>query len=192
MGSHCCKLCGKEFLLTNIETRDHFKAHSGLTHSEYYWKHVAGKIMDEKDVHEADEEEDKEEKDDTGTNSANVWADQCQFACFCKYTTKSKQSFCQHSKKVHDIKLTDYKEKYGDPMVKETLHECKICSRKVLCNALDLRSHVHCSHGLNVSSYYQMYIKDSPGEKYPKTEEPKDDETATNSARVWADKCRFS
>ena len=92
---------------------------------------------------------------------------------FSNHTKDTVQAVCQlcqehfyfvnmraHTRKAHQLSISDYKAKYGalkDHIVEEIYHECGICSKALLLDSDSMAPHVK-SHGLTHKEYSAMYM----------------------------------
>ena len=92
---------------------------------------------------------------------------------FSNHTKDSVQTVCQlcqghfyfvnmrnHTRKAHQLSISDYKAKYGalqDHIVEEIYHECGICSKAMLFDSDSMNHHTK-KHGLTHKEYSAKYL----------------------------------
>ena len=184
---HSCKICQMELMHTNLKLRKHFKQKHNIRVIEYYTKYV----LPHKGI----------SSDQPSPQASCTWADACLFKCFCSYETSSQSVFLTHTHDEHNLSLTTYTEKHGDPIADVAYHVCKLCEKELTHTYDDLRDHLK-YHDLTVEEYHEKHIAGKPL-KSPRKKPQSESKTAVeeNSAidnsslqenvRKWANQCIF-
>ncbi len=102
----------------------------------------------------------------------------CTFKCpCCHLQMKSWRQFTRHLMDMHKKKAL-WKD-INNYMIKATVHECKICSEKILCESSIMHIHFR-KHNTNIGKYRQ---------KYTQKQRPLDEATVSDS--ITSNLCTF-
>ena len=93
---------------------------------------------------------------------------------------KSKETFVNmrvHTRKVHGITITEYKNEYGgleDHMVEAVYHRCRLCEKVLLLESDAINTHMK-GHKFNMKEYSNKYmtLKKQQDKKSPTSAKPK-------------------
>ena len=69
-----------------------------------------------------------------------------------------------HTKKTHSMKITEYKEKYGElDIIKPVYHKCAICSAVMILDSDNIASHLRKKslHNTTFGAYNQQFLVDN-------------------------------
>merc|ERR1712223_901996 len=87
------------------------------------------------------------------------------FQCaICTKKITNRQTFYDHTKKVHDLPWLQYKAQYGDSEVESSAFECKICGRVVKYVRESISKHLRLVHAITWPQYLERIRKMRKGE----------------------------
>ena len=110
----------------------------------------------------------KEEMDDvTQDMISNDLADYVLVKCMLCGAHKTMTSLRAHTKSVHKVTITEYKEQFGQLVpVKRVMHRCGICKELVLLDSDQIASHLKSpGHSITHKNYNANYMQDSRDNK---------------------------
>ncbi len=147
---HVCKICSKMVLCDSIFLTTHIQVHR-MNINEYRRVYKAAKITTNPVLEQA-------------TLSETADCSKCVFQCYkcpCQYNSWS--AFKKHMKVVHHEHISA--SSFQQFLIKATVHICKVCSKKILCDSDFLRFHIP-GHNLTVSQYRKLYNCDFDWKKH--------------------------
>ncbi len=84
--------------------------------------------------------------------ASTVIANQCQYNCTkCNQIFHSKYSILKHFKQT--MHVIPFKVNLKDYLKKTVVHECKICSKRILCDKTVIKAHLRSAHNIGLKEY---------------------------------------
>lgn len=86
-------------------------------------------------------------------------ADSCRTVCLVCGLSFTLSGMRSHTKQVHKMQITSYKEKFGQiTIIDKVYHKCHICGKVVLLDNDVLGGHVKHSHKVKEKDYKEMFM----------------------------------
>ena len=141
---HKCKICDKLIKYERKPLESHLMQYHSLTVDQYYDPEPVEKVE----------------------RFSDLPGDYTTYKCQrCNYTGKYKL-LQKHIRVKYKLSIAQYKQEHGELMIIDRVnHKCKICSKIVLYQSDNLRSHLK-YHLLTIEEYQEKYSLEANGTNY--------------------------